>query len=87
MPTLKELGHDVEYYQWFGLFGQAKLPANVVSVLRDAMRKAVADPEFLAARAKAGAGVSYQDQEEFTAWWIKDSEMLEAAVRAVGKVE
>lgn len=87
VPTLKELGHDIEYYQWFGLFGQAKLPANVVSVLRDAMRKAVADHDFIAAMDKAGAGISYQDQDEFNSWWKKDSDMLEASVKFVGKIE
>ncbi len=87
VPTLKELGYDVEYYQWIGLFGQAKLPEPIVKVLRDAMRKAVQDPDFIAAMAKAGAGIDYQDQPEFAAWWKKDSDILEAVVKAIGKVE
>lgn len=87
VPTLKELGQDIEYHQWFGLFGQAKLPANVVSVLRDAMKKAVQDPDFIAAMAKAGSDIAYQDQEEFTAWWKKDCDEMEEAVKVIGKVE
>jgi tripartite-type tricarboxylate transporter receptor subunit TctC len=87
VPTLKELGLDVEYYQWIGLFGQAKLPEPIVKTLRDAIVKAVADPEFIAAMAKAGAGIDHQDQADFAAWWKKDSDILESVVKAIGKVE
>lgn len=87
VPTLKELGHDIQYHQWFGLFGQAKLPASVVSVLREAMRKAVQDPDFLAAMSKAGSDIAYLDQQAFTAWWNKDSAEMEEAVKVIGKVE
>ena len=46
VPTLKELGYDVEYYLWVGLFAPRGAPATVVKALRDATRQAVADPEF-----------------------------------------
>ena len=46
VPTLKELGYDVEYYLWAGLFAPRGVPANVIQTLRDATRKAVEDPEF-----------------------------------------
>lgn len=87
VPTFKELGHEIEYYQWFGLFGQAKLPDTVVKVLRDTMVKVVKDPEFIAAMEKAGSAIAYQDQAEFTAWWKKDCEEMEEAVKIIGKVE
>lgn len=87
VPTFKELGKPIEYYQWFGLFGQAKLPENVVKVLREAMAKAVKEPEFVAAMEKAGSGIAYQDQPEFAAWWKHDCDEMEEAVKVIGKVE
>ncbi len=87
VPTLKELGYNVEYYQWIGLFGQAKLPEPIVRTLRAAVAEAVKDPEFIAAMAKSGAGIAYQDQPEFAAWWAKDSDTLETAVQTIGKIE
>jgi len=52
VPTLKELGYDVEYYLWAGLFAPRGVPAAVVKTLRDATRQAVADSEFRSAMEK-----------------------------------
>src|SRR5215510_6900275 len=45
LPTLKELGYDAQYYQWNGVFTQTKVPEPVVTILRQAVAKAVKDPE------------------------------------------
>ena len=42
VPTLKELGYDVEYYLWVGLFAPKGTPAPIVTTLRAAIDKAVA---------------------------------------------
>ncbi|HEX9327170.1 MAG TPA: tripartite tricarboxylate transporter substrate binding protein, partial [Reyranella sp.] len=31
VPTLKELGYDAEYYQWNGIFTQAKVPEPIIT--------------------------------------------------------
>src|SRR5215510_9768448 len=46
VPTLKELGYDVEYYIWTGLFAPKGAPPQVIQTLRDATRKAMQDPEL-----------------------------------------
>jgi tripartite-type tricarboxylate transporter receptor subunit TctC len=51
-PTLKELGYDVEYYLWIGLFAPRATPAPVVKALREAVRQAVEDPSFRGALEK-----------------------------------
>jgi tripartite-type tricarboxylate transporter receptor subunit TctC len=48
VPTVKELGYDIEYYIWTGLFAPKAAPANVVQILRAATRRAVQDDEFKA---------------------------------------
>ena len=36
VPTMKELGYDVEYYLWVGLFAPKGTPAKVTTLLRAA---------------------------------------------------
>src|SRR5262249_17848204 len=37
VPTLKELGYEAEYYQWNGLFTQAKVPEPIITIWREAV--------------------------------------------------
>ncbi|MDP2708167.1 MAG: tripartite tricarboxylate transporter substrate binding protein, partial [Burkholderiales bacterium] len=46
IPTFKELGYDIEYYIWAGMFAPRGTPEPVMKVLRDAARKTVEDPDF-----------------------------------------
>jgi len=41
VPTLKELGFDVEYYLWVGIFAPKGTPAEIVTTLRADIGKAV----------------------------------------------
>jgi tripartite-type tricarboxylate transporter receptor subunit TctC len=87
VPTLKELGYDVEYYLWCGLFAPKNTPPAVLTVLRDAVRKAVQDPEFKAAMDKVQVPIAYQDADEFRAWWEADAAKLAEVIKAIGKIE
>ena len=87
VPTLKELGYDVEYYLWAGLFTPRGTPAATVKALRDAVRQSVQDPEFRSAMEKAQTPIAYQDADEFKAWWDKDAQTLAEVVKRIGKVE
>jgi tripartite-type tricarboxylate transporter receptor subunit TctC len=85
IPTLKELGYDVEVYLWNGLFARKEVPAHVVKVLRDAARKAVEDDEFKAASEKMQMPPAYLDADEFKTWWDKDAAMLSVVIQRIGK--
>jgi len=87
VPTLKELGYEAEYYQWNGLFTQAKVPEPIITFWREAVARAVKDPEFLQAMARVGSGTEYKDRDEFRAWWDADSRKTEETVRAIGRVQ
>jgi tripartite-type tricarboxylate transporter receptor subunit TctC len=87
IPTLKELGYDAQYYQWNGLFTQAKVPEPIITIWRNAIAKAVKDPDFINAMAKVGSGIDYLDRDEFRPWWDADSRKTEDTVRAIGKVQ
>jgi len=87
IPTLKELGYDAQYYQWNGLFTQAKVPEPIITIWRAAVAKAVKDPDFIKAMEKVGSGIDYLDRDEFRPWWDADSSKTEDTVRAIGKVQ
>lgn len=87
VPTLRELGYDVEYSLWAGLFAPSGVPAGVVKALREATRQAVADPDFKAAMDRAQTPIAYQDADEFKAWWDHDAAMLARVIKTIGKIE
>jgi tripartite-type tricarboxylate transporter receptor subunit TctC len=87
VPTLKELGYDIEYYLWLGLFVPKGTPEAAIKVLRDATRAAVNDPGFRGAMEKMNAIVDYQDQPEFRKFWDADAARIAKAVQGIGKVE
>ncbi|WP_170145983.1 Bug family tripartite tricarboxylate transporter substrate binding protein [Rhodoplanes elegans] len=87
VPTMKELGFDIEYYLWVGLFAPKGTPEPVVTRLREITREAVATDAFKQAMKNIGQDVAYQDQAEFKAFWDADARRIEDAVRSIGKVE
>jgi tripartite-type tricarboxylate transporter receptor subunit TctC len=87
VQTFKELGHDVEYYIWAGMFAPKATPEPVLKALRDATRKAVEDTDFRTAMAHVNSPVQYLDAPEFAKYWAADAKRLGDVVRAIGKVE
>jgi tripartite-type tricarboxylate transporter receptor subunit TctC len=87
VPTFKELGYDIEYLIWAGLFAPKGTPDTMVKVLRDAARKAVEDPEFKANMAKLNSPIHYLDAPDFEKFWKADAKRLADVVKIVGKVE
>jgi tripartite-type tricarboxylate transporter receptor subunit TctC len=87
VPTLKELGYDVEYYLWIGIFAPKGVPAPVMKTLREGIKQAVADPGFKTALDKIQSPLAYQDADEFQAWWDADAARLAEAIKKMGKIE
>jgi len=87
VPTFKELGYDIEYYIWAGMFAPAGTPDDVIKVLRDATRKAVQTAEFKKAMKNLNSPIVYKDAPEFAKYWHDDATRLAAVVKIVGKVE
>jgi tripartite-type tricarboxylate transporter receptor subunit TctC len=86
VPTLKELGYDLEYYLWTGFFAPKNIPADVFKALRGATRLATQDPEFKGAMARVEMPIAYQDADEFKAWWERDARVLADVIKRIGKV-
>lgn len=85
VPTLKEAGYDLEYYNWSGLFAPSKTPPLIVSMLSAAIGAAAQDSDYKDAMTKAGSAVAYLDRAAFSDWFKRNSADNERAVQAVGK--
>ena len=86
VPTLKELGYDVEFSLWVGLFAPVKTPQAPLDVIRAAVSKAANSDQFKTAINNIGDEVAYLDQADFRKFWDDDAKRVEAAVHAIGKV-
>jgi tripartite-type tricarboxylate transporter receptor subunit TctC len=87
VPTFKEVGYDIEFYIWAGLFAPRGMPAPVMKTIRAAVKQAVDTPEFKSAMEKIQTPIAYLDAPEFQKFWDKDAKMLADAIKRVGKVE
>jgi tripartite-type tricarboxylate transporter receptor subunit TctC len=87
VPTLKELGYDVEYYLWIGMFAPKGTPAPAIKALREGIKQAVDDPAFKNAMEKIQVPISYKDADEFRTWYEADAVRLAQVIKRIGKVE
>jgi tripartite-type tricarboxylate transporter receptor subunit TctC len=87
VPTMRELGYDLEYYLWVGMFAPKNTPANIVTYLRDAISKGAHGEQFKTALTNLGLELAYMDQPEFAKFWAEDTTRIENAVRQIGRVQ
>jgi len=87
VPTMKELGYDIEFYLWVGLFAPKGTSEPIVTKIRDFTRAAAMTPKFKELMANVGQDVDYLDQAEFRVFWDADARRVEEAVRSIGRVE
>jgi tripartite-type tricarboxylate transporter receptor subunit TctC len=87
VPTLKELGYGIEYYVWVGLFAPRQTPNDIVSYLRDVVRRAAHTDQFKNTLANVGLDLAYLDQPDFIKFWHEDAARIETAIRQIGRVQ
>ena len=87
VPTLKELGYNVEYYLWVGIFAPKGTPPQAVTVLRAGIKKAAHSDQYMAALTNLGLELDYLDQPEFAKFWEADAKRVIDAVDEIGKVQ
>ena len=87
VPTFRELGYDLEYYFWVGIFAPKSTPTPIVNTLRDGLNKAVHSKQFLDSLDNLGQELAYMDQPEFATFWSADAKRQEDAINAIGRVQ
>ncbi|HZP69490.1 MAG TPA: tripartite tricarboxylate transporter substrate binding protein [Pseudolabrys sp.] len=87
VPTFKELGYDLEYYFWVGIFAPKGTPATVINTLREGFKKAAHSKPFLDTLKNLGQELAYMDQPEFAKFWEVDAKRQEDAINSIGRVQ
>jgi Uncharacterized protein conserved in bacteria len=87
VPTLKELGYDVEYYLWVGIFAPKATSADIVSTLNAAIDKAANSDLFKTAITNAGLEPDYLNAAVFAKFWAEDAQRSDEAVKLIGRVQ
>jgi tripartite-type tricarboxylate transporter receptor subunit TctC len=87
VPTLKELGYDVEFSLWVGLFAPKGTPAPIVQRLGAESRKVAESEQFKTAIHNIGDEVAYLDAQQFARFWDEDAKRVESAVHSIGRVQ
>jgi tripartite-type tricarboxylate transporter receptor subunit TctC len=87
VPTMKELGYDIEFYLWVGLFAPKGTQALIIAKLREEAKKAVATDTFKQAIKNLNDEVLHMDQPAFIKFLEADSKRVEGAVRQIGKLQ
>ena len=85
VPTLKELGYDVEYYLWVGIFAPKGVDPTIVSTLRTTIGKAVHAEQFNTTFANVGQELAYLDGPDFQKFWDVDGKRTDEAVISIGR--
>ena len=81
VPTLRELGWNVEIENMKGLMGPAGMPDAVVASLHDRFRAAMAEPAWKTFLERTGATEGYLDGPAFQAAMDRLLDQVSAAVR------
>ncbi len=85
VPTLKELGYDVEYYLWVGIFAPKGTPATAIATLSAALDKAADSAQFKSVLTNLGQEYAYLSAKDFAAFWDADAKRADAAVHLIGR--
>ena len=87
VPTFKELGYNIQFSQWTGLFVPAGTADAVIARLREAARAAAQDEMIRSIFARIETPLQYLDAPEFAKFWSNDARILADVVKRIGKVE
>jgi tripartite-type tricarboxylate transporter receptor subunit TctC len=85
VPTFKELGFNIEYYLWVGIFAPKGTPPQIVSTLNGAINKAAHSDQFKAAITNIGQDLAYLDTAAFAKFWEGEGKRIDAVVKAIGR--
>ncbi len=87
VPTLKELGYDVEFSLWVGVFAPKGTPDVAVNKLRADIGTVAKSDQFKTMMTNLGDEVAYLDGPDFAKFWDEDAKRVESAVQSIGRVQ
>ena len=87
IPTLKELGIDIEFNDWYGIVTPKPLPLEIKKEIAEELKKMILDPDFQENIKMLGTQLDYLGPEECQKKWIEDTQRLKKMVIETGIME
>ncbi len=88
VPTLRELGYkDAVFVNWAGVFAPNGVPDARLKRIREAIGRAMRDPDVIEGFERLGSDPGYLDAPEFAKYVQEENARLITATRKIGKVE
>jgi tripartite-type tricarboxylate transporter receptor subunit TctC len=84
VPTLRELGYDMEVTTGFGISGPKGMPQPLVRLLHDAFKKALFAPENKVVRDRFDMSEEYLDSDGYRAFIVQRAEYERQIVQKYG---
>ena len=81
VPSVKELGIDIEFYGWGGISAPLKTPMPIVEKLREASKKVVEDKAYIDMIEKRGDEVHFKLGDEMTKYWDGEATMTAKLIK------
>jgi tripartite-type tricarboxylate transporter receptor subunit TctC len=87
VPSFAELGVNINFAQWAGLFVPAGVPEPIVAKLRASAKLAASDARVVQTLNSAGSPLQYLDAPEFDRYVEAETGRMAVAVKRIGKVD
>lgn len=87
VPTMAELGHDIQVSVWFGFFTQAGTPDDVIKTLSEACAEAVSKDRFKQNMAGANRLIRYMDTATFGPFFSEAFELNGQLLKDAGLIK
>lgn len=84
LPTMKEQGLDISYSSSRGLVAPKGTPPEIVAFIRDRLKKATEDPEYIEKMKNAGLPIMYMDGKDFKGFYLEQYENFKTIVDKLG---
>ena len=84
VPTMRELGINVNINTFRGLGGPRGIPADRVRVLHDGFKRMMEEPEFISTLQNMGLGIDYRNTADYERLATETAQALDPVVRALG---
>ena len=84
VPTMKELGHDVQFSLWAGLFVSSKVPAEIVEKLTKGCEQAVTSESFEDSAKKIGINLKPMYGADFDKFVKSQYKSMKDVAQSVG---
>lgn len=84
LPTYREQGFALDMTEWFGVFVPARTPAATIQRAAEAVRTAVAQPEFVRGLAEFGMTARSSTQQELVTRMRAEAEQWRVHVKNIG---